>query len=226
MSNQKVLKFKLCKKFNGIIYPTRKLNLKQYSILQKLKKNTKKRSNFSLQLQSRQLLSYLYGKVNTQYLLKLFKKSLKVHGKAGSNFLSFLERRLDTVLCKLHFTPTFSSARQLINHGKILVNNKIVSRSAYLLQPGDVISIKTSIKEQTAKNIKLFFQFQETLGTLKRNEKPFKNIQPFTNKVFWYKSLHVEVNYKLLHIIFLFSPQQAYYPLHIDLDLMTKAFQR
>lgn len=226
MSNQKVLKFKLSKKFGGIIYPSRKLNFKQHLILQKLKKNAKKRSNFSLQLHARQLLSYIYGKINTKYLLKLFQKSLKVHGKAGSNFLSFLERRLDTVLYKLHFASTFSSARQLITHGKVLINNKTVTKSAYLLKPGDILSIKSDIKTQTAENIKIFFKFQETIGTLRKNQKQTKASKFSMNKVLWYKSLHVEVNYKTLQVVFLFSPQQAYYPIQLDLDLMTKAFQR
>lgn len=226
MSNQKVLKFKLSKKFGGIIYPSRKINLRQHLILQKLKKSTKKRSNFSLQLQARQLLSYLYGKINTKYLLKLFQKSLKFHGKAGSNFLCFLERRLDTVLCKLHFTPTFASARQLITHGKIMVNNKTITKATYLLKPGDIVSIDPKIKEQTTTNIKSFFKFQETIGTLRKSQKSNKGSKFSMNKIFWYKSPHVEVNYKILQIIYLFSPQQAYYPISMDLDVITKAFQR
>jgi small subunit ribosomal protein S4 len=226
MANQSVLKFKISKKFGGIIYPSKKINIRQHLILQKLKKGGKKRSNFSLQLQARQLLSHLYGKINTKYLIKLFQKSLKFHGKVGSNFLSFLERRLDTILYKLHFTPTFASARQLITHKKIMVNNQIITKAAYILKPGDIISIEPDFKEQTAKNIKNFFKFQETIGTLRRKQKTNKTTKVSLNKIFWHKTPHVEVNYKILQIIYLFSPQQAYYPIAIDLDLITKAFQR
>ena len=44
-------------------------------------------------------------------------------------------------------------------------------------------------------------------------------------KVF-YKPLHLEINYQTLHIIYLFAPQQLYFPVALHLQHISRVFQR
>lgn len=61
--------------------------------------------------------------------------------KVSSLFLEFFECRLDTVLYRSKFAFSVRNARQLILHGKILVNNKLIKTKSYVLKPGDIITI-------------------------------------------------------------------------------------
>jgi len=42
--------------------------------------------------------------------------------------------------------PTVFAARQFINHGHVLVNGKRVTIPSYRAKPGDVVSLKESVK--------------------------------------------------------------------------------
>jgi ribosomal 50S subunit-recycling heat shock protein len=57
-------------------------------------------------------------------------------------FFFLLEARLDVVMFRACFFSSIKSARQWINHNKILVNNQFINTSSYRLKPGDIISIK------------------------------------------------------------------------------------
>jgi small subunit ribosomal protein S4 len=56
--------------------------------------------------------------------------------------LELLEARLDCVIYRLGFAPTIPAARQIINHGHVIVNNKLVDIASFVCRNGDVISIK------------------------------------------------------------------------------------
>jgi len=56
-------------------------------------------------------------------------------------FLINLERRLDRVLFKLKWAPSIFAATQLIKHGHILVNGKIIYSYGYILSINDLIQI-------------------------------------------------------------------------------------
>ena len=45
-----------------------------------------------------------------------------------------------------------------------------------------------------------------------------------TKKLF-YKPLHLEINYHILHIVYLFAPQQLYFPVQLPLQNISRAFQ-
>ena len=61
--------------------------------------------------------------------------------KVENTFLHFFESRLDTVLYRAKFAPTVRSARQLILHGKVYVNQIQVKSKAYNLKKGDIVSL-------------------------------------------------------------------------------------
>ena len=76
-----------------------------------------------------------------------FKKASQMKGETGLNLLVMLESRLDNVVYKLGFAPTRPSARQLVSHGHLLVNNKKVNIASYRLRPGDVITVRDRSKK-------------------------------------------------------------------------------
>lgn len=96
-----------------------------------------------------------YGDLSKSSLKKLTKISLKTQSKLiNSVFLQFLESRLDIILYRAKFSYSIRNAQQLILHGKILVNNKLVQIKSYLLKPGDLISINTQYSRLIKENLK------------------------------------------------------------------------
>ena len=71
--------------------------------------------------------------------MALSKKKSKL--KIENTFLNLFESRLDTVLYRAKFAPTVRSARQLILHGKIYVNQKQVKSKAYNIKNGDIVHL-------------------------------------------------------------------------------------
>eukprot|EP01040_Poterioochromonas_malhamensis_P025211 gene25211-31388_t len=63
-------------------------------------------------------------------------------GSTGTLLLELLEARLDCVIYRLGFASTIPAARQIINHGHILVNNKLVNIPSFICEIGDTFSIK------------------------------------------------------------------------------------
>ena len=47
-----------------------------------------------------------------------------------------------------HAAPTIPAARQLVNHGHIILNDNIVSICSYQCKPGDIIQIKNKASSQ------------------------------------------------------------------------------
>jgi small subunit ribosomal protein S4 len=109
----------------------------------------KKMSNYGAQLIEKQKIRFTYG-LNERQLRKTFELAGKMKGRHGENFLKLLESRLDNVVYRLGFSTTRSGARQFVNHGHVLVNGKKVDIPSYLVNPGDVISVKESSKEHPA----------------------------------------------------------------------------
>jgi len=56
--------------------------------------------------------------------------------------------RLDNTIFRLGLAPTIPAARQLVNHGHILVNNKSVSICSYQCKPGDTIKVKDKLSSK------------------------------------------------------------------------------
>lgn len=90
---------------------------------------------FSGSSQTSLLLRYQYGNLRRKFLYSVLKK-----GSAG-DVLFLTERRLDTFLFRTGIVNSYSHARQLISHGKILVNCSPVTSSKYLLNAGDLVGV-------------------------------------------------------------------------------------
>ncbi|KLV26411.1 30S ribosomal protein S4 [Niallia circulans] len=101
----------------------------------------KKLSEYGLQLQEKQKLRHMYG-VNERQFRNLFDIAGKMAGKHGENFMILLETRLDNVVYRLGLARTRRQARQLVNHGHILVDGKRLDIPSYRVKAGQTITLR------------------------------------------------------------------------------------
>ena len=120
-----------------------------------------KLTNYGLQLREKQRIRYMYG-VNEKQFHNTFIKASKMKGVKGDNFLFMLESRLDNLVYRMGFARTRRGARQLVNHGHILVDGKRVDIPSCLIKPGQTISVKESMMNNSAINEAL----EATLNTV------------------------------------------------------------
>jgi len=106
-------------------------------------KPEKRKKFFQKRLFEKQQFRNFYGCIHEYQIKNLFKKLSKKKNKINifEKFLILLESRLDINLVRLKLVKTIFQAKQLINHNKIKVNYKIISKPNYLLQKGDIIYI-------------------------------------------------------------------------------------
>ncbi len=109
----------------------------------------KKVSEYGIQLQEKQKIRFMYG-LNEKQFRRLFDKAAKMHGVHGECFLKLLESRLDNLVYRMGMANTRRGARQIVNHGHILVNGKKVNIPSYQCKPGDIISVKENSLEHPA----------------------------------------------------------------------------
>jgi len=108
-----------------------------------------KLSDYGIQLEAKQKMKFYYGNINERQFRNVYLKAIKKKGNTTENLVGILESRLDTVVYRAKFATTVFSARQLINHGHIRVNDKKVNIPSYLVKSEDTIEIKNKSKEMT-----------------------------------------------------------------------------
>lgn len=123
----------------------KELNKRPYAPGQHGQKRSKL-SEYGVQLQEKQRVRYTYG-VNEKQFRKTFNEAKKMAGKQGANFLFLLESRLDNLVFRAGFARTRQQARQLVNHGHILLDGKKATIPSIRVKPGQLISIKDSAKD-------------------------------------------------------------------------------
>lgn len=101
----------------------------------------KKISEYGLQLQEKQKLRHMFG-VNERQFRRTFDIAGKLTGKHGENFMILLETRLDNVVYRMGLARTRRAARQLVNHGHILVDGKRVDIPSFRVKIGQTISLR------------------------------------------------------------------------------------
>jgi small subunit ribosomal protein S4 len=107
----------------------------------------RKISDYGNQLFAKQRLKTYYGNISEKKFASYYRDALKKKGDTSQNLIGILESRLDAVIYKAKFTPTPFSARQLINHGHVMVNGKKVTIPSYMLRVGDEVSLKDKAKQ-------------------------------------------------------------------------------
>lgn len=121
-----------------------------------------KMSDYGMQLAEKQKVRFTYGLTERQFH-NLFNKAGKVRqGTHGDNFMILLERRLDNMVYRLGLASTRQQARQLVNHGHILVDGKRVDIASYEVAVGQEISVR----EKSRNNVHLVASLDAQAGTL------------------------------------------------------------
>lgn len=103
----------------------------------------KKASDYALQLKEKQKIRLTYL-VSEKQFAKYYETASRKTGVTGTIMLQMLESRLDNVIFRAGFAITRRQARQIVNHGHVLVNGKKVDIPSYLLKAGDEITVKSN----------------------------------------------------------------------------------
>lgn len=119
-----------------------------------------KLSDYALQLHEKQKVRFTYG-VSEKQFVKTFVEASKVAGVHGENFLRLLESRLDNIVYRLGLARTRQQARQLVNHGHILVDGKKLDIPSYRMKPGQTVSLKETSKDLVIVKEALEVQFNK-----------------------------------------------------------------
>ena len=118
----------------------------------------KKISDYAVRLKEKQKLLYHYG-LREKQLVKYVKAAKKnTAGKPWMEvMISTLETRLNNVVFRLNWAPSIPASSQMVAHGQVKVNGKVVDKASFIVKVGDVI-------ELTAKGYKNqnYKQSQET----------------------------------------------------------------
>ena len=101
----------------------------------------RKKSEYSLGLDEKQKLRYVFGLLERQFR-RTFERAKREKGVTGERFLQLLETRLDSTIYSLGFAKSRAAARQLVNHGHVRVNGRKVDIASYTVLAGDEIMIK------------------------------------------------------------------------------------
>lgn len=107
----------------------------------------KKPSDFGIQLMAKQKLKGYYANLTEKQFRRLYAEAVRCKGDTGENLIGLLERRLDAVVYRMKFVPTPFAARQIVNHGHIMVNGRRVNIPSYLVKEGDVVEVRQRAKD-------------------------------------------------------------------------------
>ena len=118
------------------------VNKRSYGPGQHGQRRKSKVSDFGLQLKAKQKLKGYYGNITEKQFAKTYDEATRRKGNTSENLIGLLESRLDAVVYRAKFVPTVWAARQIDNHGHVLVNGKKVDIASYRVKPDDVVTVK------------------------------------------------------------------------------------
>ena len=104
-----------------------------------------KKSEYAIQLMEKQKAKYTYGILEKQFRI-IFDRASRSKGVTGEVLLQLCESRLDNIVYRLGISSSRSGARQLVSHGHIIVNDKIVNIPSCHVKPGDKVGVREKSK--------------------------------------------------------------------------------
>ena len=107
----------------------------------------KKPTDFGIQLMAKQKLKGYYGNIGEKQFKKYYIEASRRRGDTGQNLVGLLESRLDAFLYRSKLAPTVFAARQIVNHGHVLLNGKRCNIGSVIVKAGDVIQLREKAKQ-------------------------------------------------------------------------------
>jgi len=107
----------------------------------------RKVSDYGRQLRAKQKARRAYGVFERQFR-RYFREAEQRRGLTGANLLILLETRLDNIVYRLGFAASRPQARQLVRHGHLDVNGHKVNIPSYLVQPGDIVTVRQRSRQK------------------------------------------------------------------------------
>ena len=120
-------------------------------------------TDYGLQLREKQKLRRIYGVLERQFR-NYYKRAARAKGSTGENLLQLLELRLDNVVYRMGFGTTRAECRQIVAHKGVQVNGKVANIPSYSVSPGDVITLRDSVRKQV--------RVQDAIGIAKQQGLP------------------------------------------------------
>jgi small subunit ribosomal protein S4 len=105
-------------------------------------------SDYLLQLREKQKARRIYGVMERQFN-RYFEKASRQKGMTGYNLLAMLERRLDNVVYRMGLADSRPQARQLVQHGHVMLNGRKTNIPSALVAPGDVVAVRPESTRRT-----------------------------------------------------------------------------
>ncbi len=118
-------------------------------------------SEYRTHLREKQKVRRTYGLSESQFR-KYYDMAKGKRGATGENLLVLLEMRLDNIVYRSGFAASRAEARQLVDHGHVIVNGRKTDIPSYLLKAGDEIKIKD--KSKTLESINHSLELREQRG--------------------------------------------------------------
>jgi small subunit ribosomal protein S4 len=148
MSKREESKYKINRRLGVNLWGRAKspLNRREYGPGQHGQRR-KKPSDYGTQLMAKQKLKGYYANLGERQFRKLYEEAVRRRGDTGENLIELLERRLDACVYRMKLAPTPFAARQIVNHGHVLVNGKRVNIASYQLRDGDMIELREKAKQ-------------------------------------------------------------------------------
>ena len=149
MSKRTSAKYKLDRRMGENVWgrPKSPVNRREYGPGQHGQRRKSKVSDFGLQLRAKQKLKGYYGDVTEKQFRKVYAEAVRMKGDTSQNLIGLLERRLGLVIYRAKFAPTVFAARQLVNHGHVMVNGRKCNIASALVKPGDVVEMSAKGRE-------------------------------------------------------------------------------
>ncbi len=149
MTKRTNAKYKLDRRMGENIWgrPKSPVNKREYGPGQHGQRRKSKVSDYGIQLKAKQKLKGYYGDVTEKQFRGVYAEAVRMKGDTSQNLIGLLERRLDMVVYRAKFAPTIFAARQIVNHGHILVNGRRCNIASARVAPGDTVELGAKAKE-------------------------------------------------------------------------------
>ncbi|MDT7934035.1 MAG: 30S ribosomal protein S4 [Sphingomonadaceae bacterium] len=149
MSKRINAKYKLDRRMGENVFgrPKSPVNKREYGPGQHGQRRKGKLSDFGIQLRAKQKLKGYYGNVTEKQFRKVYDEANRMRGDTSQNLIGLLEQRLDMVIYRAKFAPTIFAARQIVNHGHVMLNGRKCNIGSARVKPGDIVELGPKARE-------------------------------------------------------------------------------